>query len=223
MVSEGKDVLTMEKLKTCAWCKESKEVSQFTKCRGNKDGLFSYCRSCKSTKAKQSRERNSERIKTYAYNYNRNMPQKVKDKKRARDKKWYEKNKERIAKATRKRYEKNRDEILRKGRERYQRNKQRLKGVRKKWEQNNKAVRREITTRRRTRKLNNGIFKVTNKELNKMLNSLCYICQEAKCEHIDHIIPISKGGTHSIGNLAPSCKSCNLRKGAKLLIEVRTN
>jgi 5-methylcytosine-specific restriction endonuclease McrA len=35
--------------------------------------------------------------------------------------------------------------------------------------------------------------------------------------HIDHIIPVSRGGSHSVDNLAASCKTCNLSKGARLL------
>lgn len=33
--------------------------------------------------------------------------------------------------------------------------------------------------------------------------------------HIDHIIPLSKGGTNDFENLALSCKPCNLHKGAR--------
>jgi len=35
----------------------------------------------------------------------------------------------------------------------------------------------------------------------------------------DHIIPLVRGGRHSIGNLLPACKPCNSRKGSKLLVE----
>lgn len=38
---------------------------------------------------------------------------------------------------------------------------------------------------------------------------------------IEHIIPISRGGPHSIGNLVPSCEGCNHRKSWKLLVEWR--
>jgi len=47
----------------------------------------------------------------------------------------------------------------------------------------------------------------------------CYWCGtplKGKKSHIDHYIPLSKGGKHTISNLVMSCASCNLSKGAKM-------
>ena len=35
--------------------------------------------------------------------------------------------------------------------------------------------------------------------------------------HIDHVVPVSKGGTNDFDNLVPACKPCNSGKLAKLL------
>lgn len=37
--------------------------------------------------------------------------------------------------------------------------------------------------------------------------------------HVDHVIPIARGGSNDIGNLCIACPSCNLKKGARLASE----
>ena len=52
------------------------------------------------------------------------------------------------------------------------------------------------------------------------LGHVCQICQkklDSKSVTIDHIFPLSKGGTNKIDNLQPLCMPCNSRKGAKIL------
>lgn len=47
---------------------------------------------------------------------------------------------------------------------------------------------------------------------------ICYYCNEQYLNsrlHIDHVIPISKGGKHSSDNICKSCDSCNLKKRNK--------
>ncbi len=50
--------------------------------------------------------------------------------------------------------------------------------------------------------------------------SKCYYCK-AKLEtwHVDHIVPLAKGGTNDISNIVLACPSCNLNKHARLLNE----
>lgn len=38
---------------------------------------------------------------------------------------------------------------------------------------------------------------------------------------IDHVVPLSRGGSDSTENLVAACRSCNLRKGSKTVEEFR--
>ena len=50
-------------------------------------------------------------------------------------------------------------------------------------------------------------------------NFTCQYCGEKDGEmHIDHVVPISRGGTNDIENLAVACADCNSSKGQKMLI-----
>lgn len=65
---------------------------------------------------------------------------------------------------------------------------------------------------------------VTGRDLQRTLarfGGMCAYCRTRKHKHWDHVVPLIKGGRHAIGNLLPSCASCNLAKGAKLLAEWR--
>ncbi len=44
----------------------------------------------------------------------------------------------------------------------------------------------------------------------------CFYCNDGLFEHLDHYIPLSKGGSHTMDNVRPSCSYCNLSKNAKL-------
>lgn len=49
----------------------------------------------------------------------------------------------------------------------------------------------------------------------------CYLCRATTAGefHIDHIVPIARGGWHSASNLGFLCKACNLDKGARNLAD----
>ncbi len=66
---------------------------------------------------------------------------------------------------------------------------------------------------------------ITSQALNQLKidqNHQCYYCKSSldfsivRGVHLDHVIPLSKGGAHSITNVVWSCAKCNLSKGAKL-------
>lgn len=43
----------------------------------------------------------------------------------------------------------------------------------------------------------------------------CAYCGSRKRIEMDHVIPLSKGGTHDIHNVVPACRSCNNKKNAQ--------
>lgn len=51
-----------------------------------------------------------------------------------------------------------------------------------------------------------------------------YACVYCGCPHdlaCDHIVPLVRGGTNALDNLATACRPCNRSKGAKLVEEWR--
>lgn len=49
---------------------------------------------------------------------------------------------------------------------------------------------------------------------------VCHICHEPADPtnwHLEHVVPLARGGEHSYANTAVSHPACNLRKGTKLL------
>lgn len=52
-------------------------------------------------------------------------------------------------------------------------------------------------------------------QLINSVNGACAICGRTDSPSIDHVVPISKGGSDGVDNLRVLCTSCNSRKGGK--------
>lgn len=90
------------------------------------------------------------------------------------------------------------------------------------WQKRNPDKCRMASASRRAKKRENGVFLITEHERKRLLSSPCAECGSTDKIQIDHIIPISRGGRHSIGNLQSLCASCNMAKSDMLLVEWRT-
>jgi 5-methylcytosine-specific restriction endonuclease McrA len=84
------------------------------------------------------------------------------------------------------------------------------------------AVRRKRHNRRARIRGNGGTY--TLKELNDLFEKqegFCFYCGELlyvsfdREVHVDHMIPLSRGGSNSIENIVLSCATCNLEKNTK--------
>ena len=77
---------------------------------------------------------------------------------------------------------------------------------------------------RKARQAGNGAFTVLPRDWRRMLHryrNACAYCGRSGVLTREHVIPIARGGRHSIGNLLPACRGCNFGKNRKLLIEWR--
>ena len=78
--------------------------------------------------------------------------------------------------------------------------------------------------RRRAWKRQAPIEPVSVRDIDRLMarhDGVCVYCQTAPATDLDHVIPLSRGGAHSIGNLTPACGRCNRSKGAKTVTEWR--
>lgn len=93
------------------------------------------------------------------------------------------------------------------------------------WRRNNPHRSREIKHRRRARLADSGgpgVHKSDWQRLLRRYGNRCAYCRLSAPLTMDHVVPIARGGRHSIGNVLPACRTCNCSKGDRLLIEWRT-
>lgn len=72
--------------------------------------------------------------------------------------------------------------------------------------------------KRRALKTANGIFNVSDRYLARLYQSACLYCGSRESIQADHVLPLAKGGRHSIGNLVAACKRCNASKNDDFLM-----
>lgn len=137
---------------------------------------------------------------------------------------WYatDRGREWSAEYGRRRLETHREEMLRYRREYYRRNREATLAVNKKWRDSHPENRRLDSARRRAMVRDATVFEVTNQDLAAILRSndgMCVYCNAQAIEHLDHVVPLARGGSNSVGNLVGACGICNMSKGKKLLIE----
>lgn len=189
-------------MKTCSRCCESKSAIEYGRDRARKDGLSVYCKTCLSAKSSAYYNANQDRIKAYQIAYNAANAGKV----RERQQSYKQANVESYRSYRQKWRAANPDKAL---------------SAQHKWRENNPEAQLQYASARRARKIANGVYAVTTREMRRLYTSACIYCGSRDSIHADHVLPLKRGGRHSIGNLAPACAQCNLSKNAKTVMEWR--
>ena len=187
----------METTKICTCCNTEKNLTEFYK-RSDTNKYRSHCKDCLSNK--------------------------------------FDKQKEEIYLKRKKRYESNKDIINEKRRNHRLENIEYYRNIEKKRSLNEDRKKYKREHSKRYRQTVNGklsqlnkyhkrrtIIKdgdVTTQQLKELYSTVknCYWCNtklNKNNTHLDHFMPLSKGGLHTIDNLVLSCSCCNLQKHAK--------
>ncbi len=92
------------------------------------------------------------------------------------------------------------------------------------YQRKNPDVPQRAKRKRKARMAGSGILHISKRDWLRLVNrhqGKCFYCQEVRVMTMDHVIPISRGGRHSIGNIVPACKRCNSSKRARTIMEWR--
>lgn len=188
--------------KRCSRCNQYLPATtrNFARTKSFTFGLFSVCKPC----CRENYAANAEMYRTRKNESRRKHVDAVRAARRAR----YHANPEKERQATRQWREKHLDQA---------------KAACAKWFKEHPEKRAVYDQQKRERKLKaEGAF--TAKDVLHQYNiqqGHCYWCSQLvdSTYHVDHIIPLSRGGTNWPANLAIACEHCNLSKGPKLPFE----
>jgi 5-methylcytosine-specific restriction endonuclease McrA len=198
--------------RTCTKCKQTKSAIEFHKSSNNRSGLQPKCKDCR----RAYREENADWIN-------------------AKKKVYREINRERICADLRQRYaadksyynqrakrwrERNADYKKQSDRRYYLENTERVKSVVRGRYKTHKHLWTIYTENRIARKKGaRGSFTADQWQAKLIYFgyrcSLCHSSLENQEIHLEHRIPLSRGGSNWIANIAPACRRCNLRKSTK--------
>jgi len=128
-----------------------------------------------------------------------------------------EANREKIADRDKVYYEANREKIMEQVAAWQKVNREKVVGYKKAYREANPEVDRAADHHRRARKRNSeGTHDAAQIRARSAVHGdSCIYCASNQDLHLDHIKPLSQGGSNWPANLAPACESCNLSKHAK--------
>jgi 5-methylcytosine-specific restriction endonuclease McrA len=91
------------------------------------------------------------------------------------------------------------------------------------WRERHPEQAKAIAARRRAMMRQASTVNFTADQLDQrmsMFGHSCWMCG-GPFEHVDHVKPIARGGSHCLANLRPACAPCNKAKAAKWPFDIR--
>jgi 5-methylcytosine-specific restriction endonuclease McrA len=210
--------------KRCKKCGLLKPLTDYGK---KKNGLHSQCKACVSEYNRQWRNANREK----RAEYNRRWHEQNRDHVRETQRRWRQEHPEK-SREYRRRWrvknpeyarqwrDKNIERLIERDRQWRKANRERKAINDRQWRLSNPQKRLAATQRRRARKAGNGgdFMPEQWERLCCFYNHCCLACgQQPEVLTVDHIVPLSLGGSNDISNLQPLCASCNSSKHDRVI------
>lgn len=203
-------------MQTCRECGEEKPQEDFSRNSNYKNGYQPTCKSCRARKEKARREKDGERI-----NLLRRLWRSLhKDRLADQGRRYRQKYPERLREKNRRYQSSNREKVRKWVREWGHRNSEKIKEIGRQWA---KLHPDRIASKNRNRRAQEkgSASKISPQEWEDLKREYDYTC--LRCEKrepeikltLDHVIPLSLGGEHTIKNAQPLCLSCNDIKSTK--------
>lgn len=191
-------------MKTCKHCGVAKPLSEFINDKRTLSGKGSKCVECNSAWHRENYAKNREVISERNRNYY-----------------WENRGKESARKA--KAYLENTEVMLARNRRWREANRDREREQHKEYYKNNPHIFAKSGSNRKEAWSLVEKFSVSKRDLQRLLarwGNCCAFCGKTGVKlSWDHVMPISRGGPHGIGNILPACRPCNSSKNNRTITE----
>jgi len=205
--------------KKCNKCKVEYLMSAeyFHRDKGKRDGFSTICKKCR----KEYKEQNKEKIRVYQREYHEKYYKENQQEIMSRSNKYYENNREHVITRVSGYYYENKDEILIKSREYTKANREKVLEGKRRYHQENKDKHRvwRMNRKARVRNLPND-FKVRDqRRVLQHFEGACCLTGIVGDIHMDHVLPLNRGGGTVVGNMVPLNNKLNRSKSDSNLFE----
>lgn len=225
-------------MKVCHKCKTEKPLTEFGCNKNNPDGLDHYCRDCRRAYRQEHREQINASKAKYREKHRKPRVKLTEEEKKQKQREYYEANNERIKANAKQRRETNREAALEYQKEYRVSHKEEIRETQRRWHEEHreeararkrswrrehpeqwKAQHKAAKQRRRARLKGQG-GSYTPAQLRECLeffdNCCAYSGEPLQPDyHVDHVVPISKGGHNDIKNIVPANPVPNIEKSDK--------
>ena len=221
-------------MKICSKCKAEKPVTEFHKDKSRKDGIYVTCKTCIAGYGIHHRADNKQKINAAAAErYRKNSVsirkknaehyRKNKDSVAKRNALWAEKNPGKVASSKKAYYEKNKDVVKAKAVQWARLNPEKILAMARAYRMSNpdkmaanSRNRRALVRQAEGTHMAADVHAIFDKQRGLCASCNVRLIRSGKQKyHVDHIMPLSLGGSNWPANLQCLCPTCNLSKSAK--------